>query len=145
MGFDLTGLGSVADFAKGLINRFFPPSMTDAEKAQAQVKLQELLDKRESAVIDAQKSIIVSEMQQADNYTKRARPTLVYAGLFFIFLVHVALPMIAFFSNKIMPDLTLPEEFWWAWTGVCGVWVLGRSAEKRGTSNKLVSLITGNK
>jgi len=143
MGFDLTGLGSVADFAKGLINRFFPPSMTDAEKAQAQVKLQELLDKRESAVIDAQKSIIVSEMQQADNYTKRARPTLVYAGLFFIFLVHVALPMIAFFSNKIMPDLTLPEEFWWAWTGVCGVWVLGRSAEKRGASNKLVNLITG--
>jgi len=145
MGFDLTGLGSVADFAKGLVNRFFPPSMTDAEKAQAQVQLQEIIDKRESALVDAQKSIIVSEMQQADNYTKRARPTLVYAGLFFIFLVHVALPMIAFFSNKIMPDLTLPEEFWWAWTGVCGVWVLGRSAEKRGTSNKLVSLITGNK
>ena len=145
MGFDLTGLGSVADFAKGLVNKFFPPSMTDVEKAQAQVQLQEVIDKRESAIVDAQKSIIVAEMQQADNYTKRARPTLVYAGLFFIFLVHVALPMIAFFSDKIMPELALPQEFWWAWSGVCGVWVLGRSAEKRGTSNKLVNLITGSK
>jgi len=144
MGFDISGLGSVADFAKGLVNRFFPPSMTDAEKAQAQVKLQEVLDKRESALVDAQKSIMVAEMQQADNYTKRARPTLVYAGLFFIFLVHVALPMIAFFSPDTSgPELSLPQEFWWAWSGVCGVWVIGRSAEKRGASNKLVNLITG--
>lgn len=145
MGFDFTGLGSVADFAKGLVDRFFPPAMTDAEKAQAQVQLQGIIDKRENALIEAQKSIIVSEMQQADNYTKRARPTLVYAGLFFIFLVHVVLPMIAFFSNKLMPTLSLPQEFWWAWSGVCGVWVIGRSAEKRGTKNNLVNLITGNK
>ena len=143
MGLDLTGIGSVADFAGTLVKRFFPPKMTDAEKAQAQVQIQEMVEKRVASLVDAQKSIIVSEMQQADNYTKRARPTLVYAGLFFIFLVHVLFPIAAFFTSKPMPTVSLPAEFWWAWSGVCGVWVLGRSAEKRGAANKLVNMITG--
>ena len=142
---DLTGIGSVADFAGDMIKRFFPSKMTDGEKAQAQVQLQEMIEKRDASLIDAQKSIIVSEMQQADNYTKRARPTLVYAGLFFIFLVHVAFPIAAFFTIKPMPTLMLPAEFWWAWSGVCGVWVIGRSAEKRGTAGKVINMITGNK
>ena len=146
MGLDLTGLGSVADLAKGLVDRFLPAKMTGAEKAQAQIQLQEVLDRRETALIESQKSIIVSEMQQADNYTKRARPTLVYAGLFFIFLVHVLFPIAAFFTNKPMPSsLSLPAEFWWAWSGVCGVWVIGRSAEKRGAAGKLINMVTGTK
>lgn len=148
---DLTGIGSVADLAKGVINKFFPDKMSDAEKAAAQIQLQEMLQKRENMLVDAQRSIIVSEMQQADGYTKRARPTLVYAGLLFIFLVHVAFPIIAYLSKEALPALSLPEEFWWAWSGVCGVWVLGRSAEKRGVIQKggvagqLVGMITGNK
>jgi len=88
---------------------------------------------------------MVAEMQQADTFTKRARPCLVYAGLVFIFLVHVAFPIIAYLSKETLPALSLPEEFWWAWSGVCGVWVLGRSAEKRGASGKLVGMITGSK
>jgi len=142
---DFTGIGSVADLAKTLINQFFPEKMSGAEKAAAQLQLQEMLQQRENTVIEAQKSIIVSEMQQADAFTKRARPTLVYAGLLFIFLVHVAFPILAYLSSKTLPELCLPEEFWWAWSGVCGVWVLGRSAEKRGTAGKLVSMITGSK
>jgi hypothetical protein len=140
---DLTGIGSVADLAKTLIDQFFPPKMTGAEKAHAQIQLQEMLQKRENLVIDAQKSIIVAEMQQADAYTKRARPTLVYAGLVFIFLVHVAFPIMSYLSKQTLPALSLPSEFWWAWSGVCGVWVLGRSAEKRGVAGKLVGMITG--
>jgi len=142
---DLTGLGSVADLAKTVINQFLPEKMSDAEKAQAQIQLQEMLQKRENLVVDAQKSIMVAEMQQGDNYTKRARPTLVYAGLVFIFMVHVAFPILAYLSKDTLPALSLPEEFWWAWSGVCGVWVLGRSAEKRGAGGKLVGMITGNK
>lgn len=144
MSLDLTGLGSVADFASTLVGRFFPPKMTDSEKAQAQAQIQAMIEKREASIVDAQKSIIVAEMQQTDEYTKRARPTLVYAGLFFIFLVHVAFPISAFFTSKSMPTLLLPEEFWWAWSGVCGMWVIGRSAEKKGITGKLTSLITGN-
>lgn len=142
---DLTGIGPVADLAKGIIDKIFPPKMSEAEKASAQIALQEMLQKRENLVIDAQKSIIVSEMQQGDNFTKRARPTLVYAGLVFIFLVHVVFPIAAYLTSQKLPELSLPEEFWWAWSGVCGVWVLGRSAEKRGVTGKLVGMITGNK
>ena len=145
MSFDLTGIGSVADFASTLVQRFFPPKMTDAEKAQAQIQIQKMLQKRDNALIEAQKSIIVSEMQQGDKFTKRARPTLVYAGLFFISLVHVVFPIIAYITKEKLPGLSLPAEFWWAWTGVCGVWIVGRSAEKRGMTNKMVSIITGGK
>jgi len=145
MGLDLTGIGSIADFAKGLVDRFLPPAMTGAEKAQAQIQIQELLDKRENTLIDAQKSIIVSEMQQADTFTKRARPSIVYSGLIFIFLVHVAFPIIAFFTDKAMPSITLPEQFWWSWTGVCSAWIIGRSAEKKGATGSVISLLTGNK
>ena len=145
MGFDLTGIGSIADLAKGLVDRFLPPAMTGEQKAQAQIQMQEILEKRETTLIDAQKSIIVSEMQQADNFTKRARPSLVYSGLLFIFLVHVAFPIAAFFTSKPMPSLTLPTEFWWAWGGVCSVWVVGRSAEKKGAAGSVISLLTGNK
>jgi len=142
---DLTGIGSIADAAKGIIDKFLPDKMSEAEKAQAQIQLQEMLQKRENLLIDAQKSIIVSEMQQGDNFTKRARPSLVYAGLAFIFLVHVALPMAAFFCGRPMPELSLPGEFWASWATVVGIWSLGRSAEKRGGTGKLVNLITGNK
>ena len=145
MSFDITGLGSVADLAKGVVERFFPPKMTDTEKTQAQLQLQELLEKRENTVVAAHKEIIVAEMNQGDAFTKRARPCLVYAGLVFIFLVHVVFPMIAWFTNESLPALTLPEEFWWAWCGVCGIWVIGRSAEKKGARNKSINMITGAK
>jgi len=142
---DLTGLGTIADVAKGIIDKFLPDKMSDAEKAQAQIQLQEMLQKRETSIVEAQSKIIISEMQQADNYTKRARPTLVYSGLVFIFMVHVAFPILAYLIKDSLPALSLPEAFWWAWSGVCGVWVLGRSAEKRGATGKLVGMLTGNK
>ncbi|SDU27019.1 holin family protein [Desulfobacula phenolica] len=142
---DLTGIGSVADFAGDLVKRFFPMKMTDAEKAQAQMNLQGMLQEREASLVESQKSIIVSEMQQADRFTKRARPSIVYAGLLFILLVHVLFPIAAFFTARPMPTLTLPTEFWWAWSGVCGVWVIGRTAEKRGVAGKLVNMISGGK
>ncbi len=150
MGLDFTGLGSVFDFAKGVMDKIWPPQADPNEKMKAQMALQELLEKRENQVIDAQKSIIVAEMQQGDNYTKRARPTIVYIGLAFIGLVNVLLPMIAWITLSVtgkpltgMPDIQLPGEFWAAWGGVCSIWVIGRSAEKRGAANKVINMITG--
>ena len=145
MGLDFTGIGSVADAAKSIIERIFPPKMTDAEKAQAQIQLQEMLQLREDKLIEAQKTIIVAEMSQGDNFTKRARPMIVYCGLLFIFLVHVIFPMVTYATKETLPALALPTEFWWAWTGVCGVWVIGRSMEKNGATDKIVKMITGNK
>ena len=133
---DITGLGSVADAAKSIIERIFPPKMTDEEKATAQIELQRMLQERETTLIEAQKSIIVSEMSQGDAFTKRARPMIVYCGLLFIFLVHVLFPIVTYVTKESLPALNLPTEFWWAWTGVCGVWVIGRSMEKNGTEKE---------
>jgi hypothetical protein len=145
MGFDITGLGSIASLAKGIINKFVPDKMGSAEKAALQIQLQEVLQRRENAVIEAKKGVLIAELQQSDNYTKRARPTVVYGGLLFILLVHVILPIVAFMKGSPVPELSLPGEFWWTWGGICSVWSVGRTAEKGGMKNKAIELITGKK
>ena len=145
MGFDLTGIGSVADAAKTIANKFFPDKMGDGERAKAEIELQQILAERDEKMAESKKAVMVAELNQADRYTKRARPTIIYAGLFFIFLVHVFFPIAFVMFGKKLPELTLPEQFWWAWGGVCSVYAIGRSAEKGGAKNKLVGMITGNK
>lgn len=151
MGIDLTGFGglgagikSVADLAKDIIDRVSPPDLSAGEKAEATLKLQEMLDKRETGLISAQRDIMVAEMAQSDTWTKRARPSIVYAGLLFIFLVHVAFPIFAFFGKQEVPNLTMPTEFWFTWGGVCSVWIIGRSREKIGAvAGPLQKMIMG--
>jgi hypothetical protein len=145
MAFDLTGLGSIAELAKSCVNLIWPPDADPTAKMQAQMKLQELIEERENKIIDAQREIMVAEMNQGDNYTKRARPTVVYGGLLVIFLNNMALPWIAHFMSQTIPQITLPSEFWWAWGGCVSVWMIGRTAERRGANDKIVSMITGNK
>ena len=140
---DITGLGSVFSFAESVIGKIWPPKADPNEKLKAQAVLAKMVEERETSIVEAKKDIIVAEMQQGDEFTKRARPMIVYCGLFFIFLVHVALPFIAFFSGRPMPELKLPQEFWWAWGGVCSIWVIGRSAEKAKAGGKLVDMIVG--
>ncbi len=147
---DLTGLGSVADFASGIVNRFFPPDMAPGEKAKKEIELQGILSKREMNMATAQKDIIVAELQQGDNFTKRARPMIIYSGLLFIFLVHVVIPIaswiytFATLEKITFEALSLPREFWLTWGGVCSVYSWGRSREKSGHKSKLIGLITGN-
>jgi hypothetical protein len=145
MGLDLTGIGSVAILAKSILDIFVPPQATPAEKDAMQLQMESLIQLRDNAILDAQKSIIVAEMSQEDKYTKRARPTVVYSGLVFIFLVHVAFPLICFQTKETLPNLNLPDLFWQVWGGVCAVWMLGRTAEKMGISNPVINRITGTK
>ena len=150
MSLDLTGLGSVADLAKSVVDRFFPPAATPQEKLAAQLQIEQQLQARESAVLDTQKAVMTAEMAQGDSYTKRARPSIVYFGLLAIGLVHVILPIVAWLvliktgkPLSDMPTIALPEQFWLTWGGVCSVWIIGRSAERRGVANKLTTAITG--
>lgn len=145
MSIDIAGIGSVANLAASIVERLWPKAASETEKATAQLEIQKLLEVRENTVIQAQKEIIVSEMQQQDSYTKRARPTIVYSGLAFIFMVHVVFPFITWFGEKVLPPVSLPEEFWWAWTGAVGIWMVGRTMEKRGIGNGIASKITGGK
>jgi hypothetical protein len=149
---DLTGLGSVADLAKGLVDRFFPPAATEAEKMAAQAQIEQQLQARENAVLETQRTVMSAEMNQGDNFTKRARPSIVYFGLAAIGLVNVLLPVLAWIylistgkalSN--MPTIALPEQFWLTWGGVCSIWIIGRSSERLGVAGKVVQAITGSR
>ena len=85
-------------------------------------------------------------MAQGDKFTKRARPTIVYAGLVFVFITNVLIPVIAYFSGKTpeeMPQINLPSEFWWAWGTVVSVYGAGRSAEKNGCGQQNYSVCYG--
>ena len=151
MGFDLTGLGSLADLAKRLVDRFLPPAATETERLAAQVQIQQMLGARESAMLEAQKAIMVAELQQDDPYTKRTRPMLVRWGLYAIGIVHVALPTVSWLTALYtdqplqLPQIALPQEFWLAWGGVVSVYALGRSLEKAGMGNPIIKKITGAK
>ena len=66
--------------------------LTDSQSS-FKLDLQRLINDREKQIhdtykqeINASKEVIVAELQQSDNFTKRARPTVIYAGLLFILL-----------------------------------------------------------
>lgn len=126
---------------------------TKEEKEQARIEMMSRLMQIESELeetykteIQSRAEIIKAEMAQGDNFTKRARPTIVYSGLIFICIVYVIVPVLAYISGQppeAMPQIELPSEFWWAWATVVGVYGVGRSAEKVGITNKITELATG--
>lgn len=142
------GITDVVDSVGDVIDRF---TLSKEEKQEFKLEMQSRLMQLESELeetyrkeLDARQEIIKAELTQGDNYTKRARPTIVYAGMLFIFLVYVIVPVIAYISGADqMPDIQLPNEFWWAWGTVVGVYGVGRSAEKMGITNKLTNFMTG--
>jgi hypothetical protein len=147
--------GGLGQLVKDIIGQFklSPEKKAELEKAiedneQAiRMKEYELTVKAmeaESTLVDAQKAIIVAEMGQTDNYTKRARPTMVYAGLLAIFLAHIILPYISWFTKTTVPAIVLPTDFWYVWGGVCSIWIVGRTMERRGSASPIVKTITGN-
>ena len=137
MGMDLMGIGSVADFAKGIIDRIWPTASPE-EKLRAQTEIQRQIQERENVIVQAKEAVMTAELSQEDAYTKRGRPTIIYAGLLFIALVHVVFPIVAWVwqmgrgAAVVMPALALPTEFWMAWGGCCSIYILGRSSEKNG-------------
>lgn len=122
-------VGSVIKEVGDVADKFIT---TSAEKAEFRAKLEEILQKRDSEIeqtiraeLSAQKEIIVAELNQGDNYTKRARPTIIYAGLVMAFLNYTLLPLLG------KPGLPVPPEFWMVWGGVSGWYVHSRSQDKR--------------
>lgn len=156
----MTGLSTAFGFANSVINKIWPPVADPAKKLEAVAGLELALQERDNQIIQAQKEIIVAEMNQGDNFTKRARPSVVYLGLIFIALVHVLFPIAVnlitiFRFTSLTPaqlmnlakltKISLPSEFWLAWSSVVSIWAVGRSMEKRGSTNKVIQAITGQK
>ncbi|MEQ6121586.1 holin family protein [Reichenbachiella sp. MALMAid0571] len=142
-----TGASEILNGVNSIIGKF---KISPVEKESFKLQLESLLQKRDQEIeetyrqeILAKSEVIKAELAQGDNFTKRARPSVVYLGLIFIFLVHVLLPIVSHLSGKAVPDISLPEEFWWAWGSVVSVYGIGRSFEKTGVRNRLTGIITG--
>ena len=140
-------LGKVVSSVGDTVRKFVT---TDGDRMQMQKELEEILQKRDSEIehtiraeLTAKSEIIKAEMAQGDNFTKRARPSVVYYGLFAITLDLVVRLLMLYNGADDIPKTMLPDQFWWAWGGIVSTWVVGRSAEKRGARNKVTSFITG--
>ncbi len=127
---------------------------TQDEKNQAKIELEKLAlqytamtEVSYQAELATQKDIIVAELQFGDKFTKRARPSIIYAGLFMAFHNYCLPVWFNYFGLKPMVSIDLPEVFWISWAGVVGAYAVGRTLEKRngGTSSKVISLATGAK
>jgi len=112
-------------------------STSDEERLKAKNKLQQIknqfavdLQNFQTKEIEAKAKIMVAELNQDDNYTKRARPTVLYAGLIIMFVNNVLLPWLSFFKGLQVPAINLPSEFWLAWGGIASVYAFGRTKEK---------------
>lgn len=138
------GVEGILGGVKGIISEFH---LAPEKEAEINVKLQALIQQRladlESTArteLQAKERVLTAELQQGDNYTKRARPTVVYLGLLFIMWNYCVVPL---WHQTALP---LPTEFWVAWGGIVGTWAIGRSAEKikvGGTVGKIGRAITG--
>jgi hypothetical protein len=142
-----SGFGSIV---KGIGSAVDDLHLSKEEKEEFKLKAQALVQKRQSEIeqtlrseLQAKERILVAELNQGDKYTKRARPTVVYAGLVFIAYNYCLVPSISPFIGNILPALDLPTQFWVAWGGICATWSIGRSMVQNGQQNKATEFITG--
>jgi len=145
----LKGGSSIIKSVGDVVDEF---NLSGEEKQQFKQKFEELQQKRDSEMeqtlrqeLQTKERVLVAELTQGDNYTKRARPTVVYMGLFFIFFNYCAAPMMqTFLADTAIQAFDLPVGFWTAWGGIVGSWSIARSAERIGFRNRVTGAITGN-
>lgn len=149
------GIGDTVAAISGAVKPFIA---TAVDKQKFTLELEKIVQQNFEAVeqslqaeLAAKQRVIEAEMAQGDNFTKRARPSVVYAGLVFIFFNHVLLPLVLGIAKSAGADIQLadfqtelPLEFWVAWGGICTTWVIGRSHEKSGHRHVITQAITGN-
>lgn len=140
--------GGIGDVLKGATSLIDEIITTPEERDLLKLKFAELtasqansIEETVRAELQAKERVLVAELTQGDAFTKRARPTVVYAGLVFIAYNYCIAPSFA------LGVLDLPTEFWVAWGGIVATWSIGRTAEKRGAhpETAVESAITGAK
>ena len=141
------GLGELAEKVGGVIDRFVH---TGDEKAAVMLEIERIAQEQASEIeetvraeVGAKERILVAELTQGDNFTKRARPTVVYAGLAFLLVNNIIMPWTTYLSGYEVPTIDLPDTFWVGWSGIVATWSVGRTLEKRGVKSKIVDVVTG--
>ncbi len=144
--------GGITDVAKAIGNLADEFHLSGEEKQAFQLKLEQLLQQRDSEIeetiranLQAKERILVAELTQGDTYTKRARPTVVYAGLLFVLFNYTVVPLLSQILSQPVPPIALPMEFWAGWAGIVATWSVGRTFEKRGAVSIFTKALTGSK
>lgn len=142
-----SSVGALVEQVGNVVDRFH---LSAEEKQRFKLELEALLQRRDSEIeetlrseLEAKERILVAELEQGDGFTKRARPTVVYAGLGFIFFNYALVPALGRLGGAEVPPLELPAEFWWGWSGIVATWSVGRSLEKMGNRNRFTQAATG--
>ena len=122
----------------------------EAEVHRITAQMQLELETTYRAELELQKTVMVAELQHGDAYTKRARPSIVYAGLAVALFDGALRPLVAdlsgYFTGEavILTPSVMPDQFWLAWAGVVGIYAIGRTREKIGSqSGKLLNAVFG--
>jgi len=143
--------GTIVELGEGvasIADRFIQSA---DEKAAFKLEVERLLQARDAELeatirseLQLKERVMVAELQSGDSYTRRARPTMAYFGMLIILLNYLILPWMGYFlKDGVPPPIAMPAEFWYAWAGVVGVWSIGRTMERRGSQQELVSLVAG--
>lgn len=140
-------VGSLVEQVGDVADKFH---LSGEEKQKFKLEMEALVQRRDLEIeetirteLQSKERVLVAELTQGDTYTKRARPTVVYAGLGFIFMNYCIIPAIQSLAGVQVKPFELPTEFWIGWSGIVATWSIGRSAEKRGARSRLTSIITG--
>ncbi len=143
------GINEVLGGVDTVLSRF---KLAPEDKEKFKIELEGLLQKRDSEIeqtiraeLAAKERVLVAELNQGDAFTKRARPSVVYAGLFFILFNYCVVPTLQSLSGVTVEAFELPGGFWAAWSGLVATWSIGRSAEKRGAREPWVQKVTGSR
>lgn len=126
----------------------------DAAKSAVALEMAKMSSELETtyrAELALQRDVMVAELEHGDGFTKKARPSIVYAGLAIALFDGALRPLIAdltgYFADQqiVLTATTLPAQFWAVWGGVCGIYAIGRTREKIGAQpGKLLNAVFGN-
>lgn len=140
------GFGIVKDSVLGVTNRVVNDKVKEeAIRKELEKAINETVEVTREALeseIKAKTEIIIKELSQGNEFTKNMRPFIGYSGVVLLFVVHVIVPMVEAITGVDIP-IDIPGAFWAAWSGITGLYVLGRSAEKRGGTGLLTQLLNG--
>lgn len=129
-----SAIGPVFDGLTKVIGEFH---MSPEEKAQAQQAIADAQAKTIQAAQDANIQLnniagqnIRAEETNGDAFTSRARPAVIWVGVFAIFWDYCLLPTIAMVWSKALPPVILPDFVWGVWGTIVTGYVFNRTAEK---------------
>ena len=130
-------LGILSGPAKGIIDGvggiIDSLTTTDEERNDAKLAVAHLIHAENSEMektvrkeLEAKERILVAELTQDDGFTKRARPSIIYAGL----LLALGGAAAKLLGSEVEVAGLVPSEFWYAWAGIGSSWVVSRGVEK---------------